>query len=149
MPCECLMPPDGRELQGGALGSGFAAGAMDAVRELNAGGKIPEDWWPIAIAPRGKEYLGYPTQKPIKLLERIVAAASNPGDVVLDPFCGCGTTVDASQALGRHWIGIDVTHLSIGLIKHRLTDRYGPTIATTYRTIGEPTTVDGARELAH
>jgi len=132
----------------GLLGSGFAAGDLGAVRALDVGGKIPEDWWPIAIAPRGKEYLGYPTQKPIKLLERIVLAASNPGDLVLDPFCGCGTTVDAAQELGRRWIGIDITHLAVGLIKHRLADRYGPDIAKTYRVIGEPTTVDDARVLA-
>jgi len=133
----------------GLVGSGFAAGDVGAVRALDSGGKIPEDWWPIAIAPRGKEYLGYPTQKPIKLLERIVLAASNPSDVVLDPFCGCGTTVDAAQGLGRRWIGIDVTHLAVGLIKHRLADRYGPEIVSTYKVVGEPTTVDGARELAH
>jgi DNA modification methylase len=94
------------------------------------------------------ERLGYPTQKPLALLERIVGVSSNLDEVVLDPFCGCGTTIDAAQALGRRWIGIDITHLSIGLIKHRLVGRYGPEIATTYRTIGEPTTVDDARVLA-
>jgi hypothetical protein len=78
----------------------------------------------------------------------VIRASSAPGDVVLDPFCGCGTTVDAAQALGRRWIGIDITHLSIGLIKHRLADRYGPEIAKAYRTVGEPTTVDDARVLA-
>ena len=61
-----------------------------------------------------KERLGYPTQKPVALLERIIDASSNPGDVVLDPFCGCGTTVHAAQKLGRQWIGIDVTHLPSG-----------------------------------
>lgn len=65
------------------------------------------------------ERLGYPTQKPRALLERIIAASSNPGDVVLDPFCGCGTAVDAAQKLGRRWIGIDVTHLAVGLIEKR------------------------------
>ncbi len=74
------------------------------------------------------EKLGYPTQKPLGLLERILNASSNPGDVVLDPFCGCGTAVDAAQKLGRQWIGIDVTHLSIGLIERRLQDRYGPNL---------------------
>jgi DNA modification methylase len=132
----------------GLVGSGFAAGDSDAVRVLAEGGKIPEDWWPIAIAPRGKEYLKYPTQKPFKLLERIILATSNKGDVVLDPFCGCGTTIDAAQASDRRWIGIDVTHLSIGLIKHRLADRYGPEIAKTYRVVGEPTTVEDAAVLA-
>ncbi|MDP9224535.1 MAG: site-specific DNA-methyltransferase, partial [Actinomycetota bacterium] len=132
----------------GLVGSGFAAGDSAAVRALDTGGKIPEDWWSIAIAPRGKEYLGYPTQKPIKLLERIVLAASNPGDLVLDPFCGCGTTIDAAQELGRRWIGVDVTHLAVGLIKHRLADRYGPEIADSYKVVGEPTTIDDARVLA-
>jgi len=95
-----------------------------------------------------RERLGYPTQKPLALLERIIAASSNPGDVVLDPFAGCGTAVDAAQNLGRRWVGIDITHLAVGLIKHRLADRFGPDIAKTYFTIGEPTTVDDARVLA-
>ncbi len=94
------------------------------------------------------ERLGYPTQKPLALAARLIEASSNAGDVVLDPFCGCGTTVDAAQALGRRWIGIDITHLSIGLVKHRLADRYGLEITRTYRTVGEPTTVDDARVLA-
>lgn len=71
------------------------------------------------------ERLGYPTQKPVALLERIIQASSNPGDVVLDPFCGCGTTIDAAEKLGRDWIGIDVTQLAISLIKNRLQDTYG------------------------
>ena len=71
------------------------------------------------------ERLGYPTQKPLALLERILAASSNPGDVVLDPFCGCGTTIAAAQKLGRRWIGIDITHLSIALMKYRLKDMFG------------------------
>jgi DNA modification methylase len=100
------------------------------------------------INNRSNEMLGYPTQKPLALLERIVSASSNPGDVVLDPFCGCGTAIDASQELGRRWIGIDITHLSIGLIKHRLADRYGPEIAKTYKVVGEPTTADDAAVLA-
>jgi DNA methylase len=67
-----------------------------------------------------REALGYPTQKPIELLERVIAASSNPGDLVLDPFCGCGTAVAAAQKLGRRWVGIDITHLSIALQKYRL-----------------------------
>jgi site-specific DNA-methyltransferase (adenine-specific) len=94
------------------------------------------------------ERLGSPTQKPLALTDRLIEASSNPGDVVLDPFCGCGTTIDSAQALGRGWIGIDITHLSIGLIKHRLVDRYGPEVGTTYRVVGEPTTVDDAAVLA-
>ncbi len=78
-----------------------------------------------AISSQAKERLGYPTQKPVALLERIIQASSNPGDVVLDPFCGCGTTIDAAEKLGRDWIGIDVTQLAISLIKNRLQDTYG------------------------
>jgi len=111
-------------------------------------GKIPTDVWDIKLNAMSKERLGYPTQKPLELLDRIVRAASNPGDLVLDPFCGCGTTIDAAQALDRRWVGVDITHLAVGLIKHRLVDRYGPDIAKTYITVGEPTTVDDARVLA-
>jgi DNA modification methylase len=113
------------------------------------GAPLTTNWTDISLI-RGwsHEKLGYPTQKPVALLERIVSASSNPGDVVLDPFCGCGTAIDASQELGRSWIGIDITHLSIGLIKHRLTDRYGPDVAKTYRVVGEPTTPDDAAVLA-
>ncbi len=94
------------------------------------------------------ERLGYPTQKPEALLERILKASSNEGDVVLDPFCGCGTTVQVAQRLNRRWIGIDVTHLAIGLIKKRLSDTFGPEIKTTYDVIGEPTDYQGAASLA-
>lgn len=113
-------------------------------------GITPMDVWTDiqAINPMAKERLGYPTQKPVALLERIITASSNAGDLVLDPFCGCGTTVDAAQTLGRRWVGIDITHLSIGLIKHRLVTRYGPDVAKTYRVVGEPTTVDDAAVLA-
>ncbi len=99
-----------------------------------------------AIGSQAKERLGYPTQKPQALLERIINASSNPGDVVLDPFCGCGTAVAAAEALGRKWIGIDITHLAIGLVKRRMEDTFGDGLK--YEVIGEPTTVDGARTLA-
>lgn len=91
------------------------------------------------------ERLGYPTQKPVALLERIVNASSNPGDVVLDPFCGCGTTVHAAQKLGRQWIGIDVTHLAIGLIEKRLRDAFEGVAFTTH---GVPQDLAGAQNLA-
>jgi site-specific DNA-methyltransferase (adenine-specific) len=91
------------------------------------------------------ERLGYPTQKPVALLERIIAAFSNPGDVVLDPFCGCGTTVHAAEKLGRAWIGINVTHLAIGLIEKRLRDAF-PGVA--FQTHGVPQDLAGARDLA-
>lgn len=92
------------------------------------------------------ERLGYPTQKPLALLERIISASSNPGDVVLDPFCGCGTTVAAAQKLGRRWIGIDITHLAIGLMRKRLHDMFGD--AAEFKVYGEPTTEQDAAELA-
>ena len=98
------------------------------------------------INSQAQERLGYPTQKPLALLERIIAASSNPGDVVLDPFCGCGTAVDAAQRLGRQWIGIDITHLAINLIKVRMKDAYGDTV--TFDVIGEPTDLAGAQQLA-
>lgn len=94
------------------------------------------------------EKLGYDTQKPEGLLERIINSSSKEGDVILDPFCGCGTTVQVAQRLNRRWIGIDVTHLAIGLIKTRLDDAYGPQIRQTYEVIGEPTDVAGAAQLA-
>jgi DNA modification methylase len=92
-----------------------------------------------------KERLGYPTQKPIALLERIVTASSRPGMMVLDPFCGCGTAVHAAQKLGRQWIGIDITHLAISLIERRLKDAF-PGIA--FEVHGTPKDLDGARDLA-
>ncbi len=108
---------------------------------------IQNIWTDIsAINNRSKELLGYPTQKPEALLDRIILTSSSPGDVVLDPFCGCGTTIASAQRLGRSWIGIDITHLAIGLIKTRLSDTYGA--AATYKLIGEPTTIEDARELA-
>ena len=94
------------------------------------------------------ERLGYQTQKPEALLERIVNASSKEGDLVLDPFCGCGTTVQVAQRLGRRWIGIDITHLAIGLIRRRLSDTFGEDVRKSYQVIGEPTDLEGARELA-
>jgi hypothetical protein len=94
------------------------------------------------------EKLGYPTQKPEVLLERIINASSNEGDTVLDPFCGCGTSIAAAQKLNRRWIGIDITYLAISLIKHRLYHAFGDTIKETYEVIGEPTAVTDAQELA-
>jgi DNA modification methylase len=100
------------------------------------------------INSQAQERLGYPTQKPEALLERILKASSNEGDVVLDPFCGCGTTIQVAQRLNRRWIGIDITHLAIGLIKKRLSDTFGEEIRKTYEVIGEPKDVAGAAALA-
>lgn len=98
------------------------------------------------INPVGSERTGWATQKPVALLERIIAASSNPGDLVLDPFCGCGTAVEAAQKLGRRWIGIDVTYLAIDIVKKRLS-RVFPN-AELYREVGAPRDVVGARALA-
>ena len=100
------------------------------------------------LQSQAKERLGYPTQKPRALLERIIQASSNEGDLVLDPFCGCGTAIDAAHALGRRWAGIDITHLSVALMKYRLRDRYDLRPGRDYQVIGEPTTLQGARQLA-
>ncbi len=100
------------------------------------------------ISSQAAERLGYPTQKPLSLLERIILASSNPGDVVLDPFAGCGTAVAAAQKLGRNWLGIDITHLGVALIKYRLNDMFGLQPGKDYKVVGEPTTVDDARALA-
>lgn len=97
------------------------------------------------VNSQAQERLGYPTQKPLALLERIINASSNPGDVVLDPFCGCGTAVHAAQKLGRQWVGIDVTHLAISLIEKRLNDAF-PGIQ--YEVHGTPKDLAGARDLA-
>ena len=91
------------------------------------------------------ERLGYPTQKPEALLERIINASSNEGQTVLDPFCGCGTAIAVAQRLNRHWIGIDITHLAIALIKHRLQNAFGDAIKDCYEVIGEPVDVSGAQ----
>jgi len=97
------------------------------------------------IGAQAAERLGYPTQKPLALLERIIQASSNKGDVVLDPFCGCGTAVHAAQKLERDWIGIDITHLAISLIEKRMKDAF-PNI--TFQVHGTPKDLDGAKELA-
>ena len=114
--------------------------------EDSAGVAMNAVWSIPIIAPVAQERLGYPTQKPLALLERIINASSNEGDVVLDPFCGCGTAVDAAQKLGRQWIGIDVTHLSIGLIERRMNERYGS--ALNYEVIGTPNDTASALKLA-
>lgn len=110
------------------------------------GQKIQNLWDDIPpINSQAQERLGYPTQKPQALLERILAASSNEGNVVLDPFCGCGTAIHAAQKLKRDWIGIDITHLAISLIEKRLRDAF-PGIR--YEVLGTPKDLEGARDLA-
>jgi len=111
-----------------------------------------QDWWDDIQMLRGiqddGERLGYPTQKPLAILERILQASSNEGDVVLDPFCGCGTAVAAAQKLNRKWIGIDVTHLSISLMKYRMKDMFGLVEKKDYAVVGEPEDIQSAKQLA-
>ncbi|MBX3266908.1 MAG: restriction endonuclease [Acidobacteria bacterium] len=170
------MDADGR-LVYSASGRPYMKRYLDESR-----GVAVQDFWSDIDMLRGisggdkNERLGYPTQKPVALLERIISASSNEGDVVLDPFCGCGTTISAAQKLNREWIGIDVTHLSVGLMKYRLRQEFGilpftgklpfmPSglsgeISTgkkgdsglierqAYRVIGQPEDLAGAKELA-
>ena len=123
--------------------------------ELKAEGAAMSDWWPDLtplLSPTMKERLGYPTQKPESLLERIVKTASNEGDVVLDAYCGCGTTVAVAQRLGRKWIGIDITYQSIALILKRLEDRYPsewPEIEASIQLDGVPRDRASAVALAN
>lgn len=94
--------------------------------KMNPLGRIPFDWWQVPILTNSaKERLGYPTQKPEALLEIVIKASSNEGDMVLDAYCGCGTTVAVAEKLNRHWIGIDITYQSISLILKRLEDNFG------------------------
>jgi len=106
-----------------------------------------QDMWTDmpSLGSGSSERLGYPTQKPVALLERIIKTSSNPGDVVLDPFCGCGTALVAAQKLGRRWIGIDITYLAIAVMKARLKDIFG---LEDVNVLGQPTEVEGARALA-
>ena len=115
-------------------------------RDQLRGVAIGDIWTDVdRINPVGNERLGYPTQKPLALLERIISASSDEGDVVLDPFCGCGTAVHAAQKLGRQWIGIDITHLAISLIEKRLKDAF-PGIA--FEVHGTPKDLESALDLA-
>lgn len=110
-------------------------------------GVMMTDVWQIpVINATSKERLGYPTQKPEALLERILKASSNEGDLILDPFCGCGTTITVAEKLKRNWIGIDITHLAISLMKHRLEDSFFNKVS--YELIGEPVDLKGAEKLA-
>lgn len=94
------------------------------------------------------ERLGYPTQKPVELLKRFIESSSSEGDVILDAFCGCGTSIAAAQELNRNWIGIDITHLAIALQKYRLRDAFKLVENKDYVVIGEPKDLEGARQLA-
>lgn len=119
-------------------------------QSLNPLGKQPDDWWEIQpIAPSARERLGYPTQKPEALLERIIKASSNEGDIVLDAYCGCGTTVAVCEKFNRKWIGIDITYQSISLILKRLEDSFGKGVLETIKRHGIPKDMESAIELAN
>jgi len=128
----------------------YPSGKVGLIRYLDeAKGEALGDFWsdPASINSQAAERLGYPTQKPEALLERIIKASSNEGDMVLDPFCGCGTAIAVAERLNRRWIGIDITHLAITLMKHRLEDTFHSDLAP-YEVIGDPKDLESARALA-
>ena len=127
-----------------------SSGTAEYIRYLDEmpGTPLQNIWTDIPpINSQSKERLGYPTQKPEALLERIIQASSNEGDVVLDPFCGCGTALAVAERLGRKWIGIDITHIAVSLMKYRLRDSFG-TQLSEYDVLGVPQDLASARALA-
>jgi site-specific DNA-methyltransferase (adenine-specific) len=127
----------------------FSASGMPRVLrpvDLTKGSPLTDIWTDIDPPNSGSgELLGYPTQKPLALLERVIQVSSNPDEIVLDPFAGCGTAIAAAQKLGRKWVGIDITHLSIALLKYRLEAMF-PDIKFAVK--GEPEDIGGAKDLA-
>lgn len=122
--------------------------ALKRYLDEQEGTPVGDVWTDIKpIQSQSAERLGYPTQKPEALLERIILASSNEGDVVLDPFCGCGTTVSVAERLKRRWIGIDITYLAIDLIMRRLRDTFGEELRP-FKVVGVPTDLASARHLA-
>ena len=119
---------------------------MKEVRK-EEGVPLSNTWEISFVHSQSKERLGYATQKPFQLLERIVRASSCEGDTVMDPFCGCGTTVDAAQYLGRNWIGIELSYLAVETTQRRLEDRYAARIRGTYELRGTPRSLQAAEEL--
>lgn len=116
--------------------------------DMNEKGKHPEDWWVMQpIMPSSKERTGYPTQKPLALYERIIQASSNKGDIVLDPFCGCGTTLMAAEKQDRQWIGIDLTYLATGAVKMQI-EKFFPNLRDNVIVTGTPEDADTALVLA-
>jgi DNA modification methylase len=121
--------------------------ALKRYLDEQEGTPVDDVWTDIRpVQSQAQERLGYPTQKPEALLERIIKASSNEADLVLDPFCGCGTTIAAAQKLKRRWIGIDITHLAITLMKKRLLDAFGT--EAQFNIIGEPASLPDAAALA-
>lgn len=141
----------GRKLQG--VLHRFKAGdepVLVSDKSIDEKGVRENDVWAIPfIAPSAKERLGYPTQKPETLLKRIIQASSNEGDIVLDAYSGCGTTIAAAQELKRNWIGIDITYQSIALILRRLEDTFGKAVADSVKLDGIPRDMASAQALAN
>lgn len=154
---ECPPPPNGWRMPEARAEEWLKSGRIEIpprgkipayIRYLDEvqGTAVPNLWTDISpINSQAREALGYPTQKPLALLERIIQASSNPGDIVLDPFCGCGTAIAAAQKLGRRWVGIDITYLAIALQKYRLQDMFP---GATFKVIGEPQDIRDAWQLA-
>ena len=137
---------DGREYIWQDAGKGKSKAYKRYLDEVIEKGKAYDDVWDINfLTSSDKERLGYPTQKPMALLERIIQASSNEGDVILDPFCGCGTAIHAAQKLSRNWIGIDITHLAISLIEKRMRDAFPD---ANFEVIGSPKDLESAQDLA-
>jgi len=105
---------------------------------------VQDLWTDIFLPSSSKERIGYPTQKPLALLERIIRSSSNEGDVVLDPFCGCGTAIEAAEKLKRTWIGVDITYLAVPIIRRRL--KAYPDVS--YKVLGLPADLESAMALA-
>lgn len=142
-----------RPYSDGTLQRGLTACKKDLndKYELRAEGAVMSDWWsditPL-LSPTSFERLGYPTQKPEALLECMIKASSNEGDLILDAYCGCGTTVAVAQRLNRRWIGMDITYQSIALILKRLKDTFGKEVADAVKLNGVPRDIDSATALA-
>jgi site-specific DNA-methyltransferase (adenine-specific) len=133
----------------------YGPGKKKLYKYYEDDGKVPYDWWTDIhqmtgrTAASGNEYLGYPTQKPVALMERIIKAASSEGDVVLDAYCGCGTTVAVAQQLNRQWIGIDITYQAIAVILRRLEHTLGKTVLDGVVLDGIPQDMASTEALAH
>ncbi len=119
----------------------------ETMGEESDGVPLRDVWEISVIAPSAKERLGYPTQKPLALYERMIKASSNEGDIVLDPFCGCGTTIDAAHTLNRQWMGIDITILALDPMRERLADRHGLKPSIDYQIEGYPTNIQEVHKL--
>lgn len=135
---ECIWMPGGK---------GHSKNKLKRIKDIIKEGKAISDVWQIPIiSSSAKERLGYPTQKPETLLERIIKASSREGDLVLDPFCGCGTAVAVAHRLKREWIGIDISPTSVKLMEKRV-EKYGAIKNKDYETIGMPTTLAQLKKL--